>query len=106
VRELLGYCKDGKSLLALTTKVKGAELLASLLRGAGSEARLLELMPKFRDLKALDELLGLADPKLCCASARSVRITRSRRALSASSARGTRGKRSRCSSTSSRQPTR
>ncbi|HEX3762053.1 MAG TPA: DUF4157 domain-containing protein [Kofleriaceae bacterium] len=61
--EALAYVKDGKSLAALLARVRDAELLAGLLRSAGSDVALLGLLDKFKDLKRLDALLGVASPR-------------------------------------------
>jgi hypothetical protein len=61
--EALAYVKDGKSLVTLLGKVKDAELLASLLRSCRSDTVLVGLLDKFKDLKKLDTLLGVASPK-------------------------------------------
>jgi hypothetical protein len=58
--EALAYVKDGKSLTTLLGKVKDAEVLRSLLIGAGSDARLFELLDKFKNVNKLDTMLGVA----------------------------------------------
>ena len=58
--ETLAYVKDGKSLTTLLGKVKDAEVLTSLLISTGSDARLLELLEKFKNVNKLDTMLGIA----------------------------------------------
>ena len=58
--EALAYVKDGKSLTTLLGKVKDAEVLTSLLISTGSDARLLELLDKFKNVNKLDTMLGIA----------------------------------------------
>lgn len=58
--EALAYVKDGKSLTTLLGKVKDAEVLTSLLISTGSDAKLLELLDKFKNVNKLDTMLGIA----------------------------------------------
>jgi hypothetical protein len=58
--EALAYVKDGKTLTTLLGKVKDAETLTSLLISTGSDARLLDLLDKFKNVNKLDTMLGIA----------------------------------------------